>query len=119
MAWGRIVAGSLLLEIVLIIVFVPLLSLYTVPALSPYIAAGCFVFGFLAGRWTVKKVRSNHLMHGLLVGILATAIYIALCAVSPDGLAAVVAGYGTVMFVLGNAMRIVGCMAGAGWRKGA
>lgn len=119
MAWGRIIAGALLLEIVLFIVFIPLLSSYTIPELSPYISAGCFVFGFLAGRWTVKKVAANHLMHGLLVGIFATAIYIALCAVSPGGVAAVVAGYGTAWFVLGNAMRIVGCIAGSAWRKAA
>jgi hypothetical protein len=119
MAWSRIIAGAFLLEIALIIVFVPLLSLFTVPALSPYIAAGCFVFGILAGQWTVKKVKTNHLMHGLLVGIFATVIYIALCTMSPEGLAAVVAGYGTVMFVLGNALRIVGCMVGSAWGKGA
>jgi hypothetical protein len=49
-----------------------------------------------------------------LIGILATIIYVGLCMTNPDGgIAAVIAMYGPVLFVVGNGLRIVGTTAGA------
>jgi hypothetical protein len=52
-------------------------------------------------------------LNGLLVGVLATAIYIALCMLGPGGLPAAVAVYGAPLYVLLNALRIAGCVVGA------
>jgi hypothetical protein len=110
--WGRIVAGALLLEVALIIVFVPLLSMVDMAILGPVITIGVFVFGFAITYWIVKRVRARHVLHGTLIGVLATAIYILLCVVQPGGIALVIAMYGPVQFFLGNALRILGCAAG-------
>jgi len=71
-------------------------------------------FGFLFGWWVVRKAHSGFLLHGLLVGVLATCLYLALIsALLPGGIAADAANYGMLLFILFNAFRIVGCVAGS------
>lgn len=111
--WGRIVAGAFLLELALIIAFVPLMSVMGLPRLIPFIVAGCFVFGFACGWWVARKLRGRQVFHATAAGILATAIYLGLGVLNPEGgLRAVVEGYGPVTFALANLMRILGCTAG-------
>ena len=111
--WGRIIAGAFLLELVLMVVFVPLIATFELPRLIPFIVAGVFVFGIAAGWWVTRKLRSRHVFHATAAGILATALYVGLCAFNPDGgLRAVVEGYGATTFVLANLLRILGCTLG-------
>jgi len=111
--WGRIVAGAILLELALIVVFVPLISVVGLPRLIPFVAVGCFVFGFACGWWVARKVRGRQVFHATAAGILATALYLGLGMLNADGgLRAVVDGYGPITFVLANLLRILGCAAG-------
>jgi hypothetical protein len=111
--WGRIVAGAVLLELALIIVFVPLISVVGLDRLIPFVVAGCFVFGFACGWWVARKLRGRQVFHATAAGILATALYLGLGVFNPEGgLRAVVDGYGPVTFVLANLLRILGCAAG-------
>ena len=111
--WGRIIAGAFLLELVLIVVFVPLIASVGLPRLIPFIVAGCFVFGVACGWWVSRKLRARHVFHATAAGILATALYLGLGVLNPEGgLRAVVEGYGPTTFVLGNILRILGCMLG-------
>jgi hypothetical protein len=64
-------------------------------------------------RWLLRQVSSARLLHGALVGILATAMYFGLVFASPDGLAGAVAIYGAPLFYASKGLRIAGCMAGA------
>ena len=109
--WGRIIAGAVLLEVALIAVFVPLLALSDVTVIVRIVPIGTFAFGYLFGWWVVRKVPGRPVLHGTLVGVLATVIYLALIIAQPGGAAPVVAMYGPFLFVLGNALRIVGCAA--------
>ena len=110
--WGRILVGGLLVEIALILVFIPLLSVADITTLMPFIMIGVFVLGFVISWWIVKRVKGRHVLHGTLIGIFATLLYIVLCMAQPDGIAAVVAMYGPTLFVLGQLLRILGCAAG-------
>jgi hypothetical protein len=110
--WGRIIAGAVLLELALIIVFVPLLASFDPKIVVPFVVVGCFVFGVAAGWWTVRKVRGRHVLHATLVGLVATIIYLLLCMSAPGGLAAAAAVYGTLLFILANGLRILGCIVG-------
>ena len=111
--WGRIIVGALLVEIALIIVFIPLLAVADIQTLIPFVVAGVFVFGFAITWCLARKVRSRHVLHGTLIGVIATVLYLLLCMAQPDGgISAVVAMYGPVVFVLANLLRIVGCAAG-------
>jgi len=116
--WGRIVAGAVLLELALGIVFIPLISVVGLDRLIPFIVVGCFVFGFGCGWWVARKLPGRQVFHATAAGILATALYLGLGAFSPDGgLRAIAEMYGPTTFVVANLLRILGCAAG-GYAKG-
>ena len=111
--WGWIVLGAILLEVALIVLFIPMLMFTDVSKIAPFAGIGTFGLGFLISWWIVRKVQGRRVLHGALIGILATIIYVGLCMANPDGIASVVAMYGPVLFVVGNGLRIVGSTAGA------
>jgi len=115
--WGRIVAGAFLLEIALVILFIPLLALVDISALTPYAGIATFGLGYLAGRWVARKAPARRVLHATLAGVLATVIYLGLCMVGPGGLAEAVRIYGMPLFIIGNGLRIVGCAAGGYFYK--
>ena len=115
--WGRIVAGAFLLEIALIVLFIPLLALTDISRLAPYAGMATFGLGYLAGRWIARKVPGRRVQHATLAGVLATVMYLGLCMVGPGGLAEAVRIYGVPLFVFGNGLRIVGCAAGGYFYK--
>ena len=124
--WGRIVIGAVLLEAVLIVAAIPLLGFVANPlapgaqnASGDYtiffvsVAVACFVVGALAGWWVARPLSSQFMLHGALTGIVATAIYLAICSIPPTTIPAVVAAYGPFWFFLANGLRIVGATLGA------
>ena len=124
--WGRIVIGAVLLEAVLIAAAVPLLGFVPNP-LAPgaqnasgnytmffaLVTGACFVVGALLGWWVARPLRFQFILHGALTGIVATAIYLAICSIPPTTIPAVVAAYGPFWFFLANGLRIVGATLGA------
>ena len=126
--WGRIVIGAVLLELVLIAAAVPLLGFVANPfapgaenASGNYtiffvaVAAACFVVGALVGWWVARPLLSQFVLHGALTGIVATAIYLAICSIPPTTIPAVFAAYGPFWFLLANGLRIVGASLGAAY----
>jgi cytochrome c oxidase assembly factor CtaG len=111
--WGRIIAGAFCLELALIILFVPLISVFSIPTLAPFVVAGCFAVGFLVSWLFLRKVPERRPLHGALIGVLATLIYLGLGMFAPGGIGSIIASYGTLLFILANAMRIAGSIAGA------
>jgi len=109
--WLRVVLGAMLLEIVLFAVLVPIgfvnatLFLVTVPI-------GVFGFGYLVTRWLLRKVSTRLVLHGALIGIAATVMYLSLVLAQPGGIAAAITVYGAPLFYFSQAMRIAGCLAG-------
>jgi Sec-independent protein secretion pathway component TatC len=126
--WGRILIGAVLLELVLIAAAVPLLGFVAKP-LAPgaenasgnytiffvAVAAACFVVGALMGWWVARPLLSQFVLHGALTGIVATAIYLAICSIPPTTIPAVFAAYGPFWFLLANGLRIVGASLGAAY----
>jgi len=113
MRWGRIIAGAFLLELLLIIALVPPLQLLGPERVIPFASPAVLIFGFGVAWWILRKVSHRRVLHGALIGTFATAIYLLMCLANPSGLRGVVAMYGTVMFIVGNGLRILGCVAGA------
>jgi hypothetical protein len=111
--WGWIFVCAVLLEVALILLFVPILMYMDVSGIAPYAGIGAFGLGFLVSWWVVRRVPERRILHGALIGIVATIIYVGLCMANPSGIASVVAAYGPVLFVVGNGLRIVGTTAGA------
>src|SRR6185295_4324278 len=107
---GRIIVGGFLLELLLILVLVPPLQLIGPDRVIPWIGPAVAILSFGFAWWFLHKVSYRPVLHGALIGILATAIYILLCFANPDGIGAVVAMYGLFGFIVGNALRISECM---------
>jgi hypothetical protein len=129
--WGRVVGGGILVEAALMVLAVPLLFVMDNPLVAGAagggasndftiffvsVASACFVAGALVGWWVARPLSSARVLHGALTGIIATAIYLAICSVPPNTIAAVIAAYGPFWFFLANGLRIVGSMVGAAYQ---
>ena len=110
--WTRITVGALLLEIVLMVTLVPL-SLISRTVFLIAVPIGVFVFGYLVSWRILRAVPSAPLTHGTLLGIVATAMYMALVMAAPGGFQGAVGTYGAPLFWFCQALRVAGCVAGA------
>lgn len=102
--WGRILLAALLVELVLLAIALPLnmrgarqIALYTIPPAS-LIATYAFTV------WLCKGIASKLVLHGALIGVAGTLMYVALTRGRPE----------PWQYVLANALKIVGGAAG-GW----
>jgi hypothetical protein len=111
--WMRVVAAAFLVELVLVALTIPLLAVVTMQVLVPFVAPLCAVVGFPFGWWAVRKAQSGFVLHGMLVGIVATLIYLGLIFGQAGSLRPAIAVYGPFWFLLANAAKILGCVAGA------
>jgi hypothetical protein len=122
------VIGAVLIEAALVAIAVPLLALVPNPLVAgatgasgdftgffASVAAACFAAGAFFGWWVARPLSSKFVLHGALTGIVATAIYLAICSIPPTTIAAVVAAYGPFWFLVANGLRIVGSGLGAAY----
>lgn len=100
--WGRILLGGLLAEGALILAIVPLgLRLgdkflhYTAPP-------GSFVMCFLGALWACRRIESQFILHGTLVGVVAVLIYVGLTRAQPEPFA----------YIVAHALKLVGGACG-------
>ena len=111
--WIRVIVLAVALEAVLFATLVPLISRLDRTPLMTAIGAGCAIFGFAAGWLVARGLTSGRLLHGLLVGVLATVIYLGINVFQPGGVMAAVTFYGLPLFLGLNGLRIVGCLIGS------
>ena len=110
--WRRVVLGALLLEIALFAVLVPI-SFVNLTLFLTAVPIGTFTFGYFVTRWLLRRLSTRLVLHGALIGAVATVMYFGLVLAQPGGMAAAVAVYGAPLFYFSQAMRIAGCVAGA------
>jgi putative membrane protein (TIGR04086 family) len=82
--WLRILLGGFLAEVLVIALVIPISLLfgkntltYSAPAAS---LLACFVFAL----WVGRRLESRFVLHGVLVGVVATLIYVALTRGGPE-----------------------------------
>lgn len=109
--WIRVILGALLLEIVLLVTLVPISFVNTTLFLIA-VPIGCLVFGYLVTWWILRPVTSRPVLHGALIGVVATAMYLGLVVSQPGGMSSVIAIYGVPFFWILNLLRIAGCVLG-------
>ena len=114
--WIRVGVGALALEVVLFAVLVPI-SFVNQTAFLVAVPVGVFVIALLLTRWLLRPVTRHVLLHGTLIGIVATLLYFGLVAAQPGGLGAALAVYGVPLFWFSQALRVIGCLAGAADRQ--
>jgi len=124
--WGRILGGAFLLEVLLFAVLIPVgltFGMPGVPGATDFtvffiaVPVGCLLAGFAISAWILRRITTHPALHGALLGVTATLLYLALCALQPGGIPAVVAGYGALLFLASQALRIAGCVLGALHRR--
>lgn len=100
--WGWILLGGFLAEAAIIAVVIPLSLwagqeslLYTAPAAS-------FVATFGFGLWVGRKAPQRGVLHGALVGVVATLIYVGMSRGQPQPLA----------YLVAHALKVLGGAAG-------
>jgi putative membrane protein (TIGR04086 family) len=89
--WLRILLGGFLAEVSVIALVIPVSLLFGKQTI-PYTALlgsllGCFLFAL----WVGRRVDSRFVLHGILVGFVATLIYVGLTRGRPEPLAYLVA----------------------------
>ena len=116
--WFRVLLGGLLIEVVLAIVLIGGFRVAGVDitkgvstASALIIGVGCFAAAFLIVLWLGRGIQSQLVLHGFLMGLVATLIYIGLVAGSGQ-MSAALAAYGPATFVTVNAVRLVGAVLG-------
>ena len=110
--WLRIVAGGFLAEAVLIGIAIPVGLKFGQHPLLWIAPAGSLVLCFIFGWWAARGAGSRFALHGLLVGMVAMLIYLALTRLQAE----------PWEYVAAHALKLLGGAAGgvvAGRRKSA
>ena len=86
MNWKRAILGGILAELVLIVLFVPVAFAVGFdrladpnnlpPGVLALVIVGSFVTTFLLMQWVGRRVTSRFVLHGVVVGLAAFAVYI-------------------------------------------
>ena len=100
--WGRILLAALLMELVLFAIAIPLnlggqrnVALYVVPP-----AALLATFAFT--MWLGRGIASRLVLHGVLIGVVGTLMYVGLTRGRPE----------PWQYIVANALKVVGGAAG-------
>jgi hypothetical protein len=107
--WGRILLGGLYSELAIFAVFIPLQSVFgdvvmnVVPVLA---AAVAFVFGW----WAAKGAHDRHVLHGALVAVAASLMWIGLVLGSGGQWSEI-----PVLYHVTHGLRLIGGAAGGWW----
>jgi hypothetical protein len=82
--WGRVVLAAFLMEVVLVGVAVPLFLsgagrtlVYVIPPLA-------LIATYAVTVWLGRGIKTNFVLHGVLIGIVGTLMYIALTRAQPE-----------------------------------
>ena len=109
--WLRVVIAAFLVEVGLLVTGVPLLLLIGHIVLKTVVPVLCVVVPFVVAWLATRKLPHARVLHGALIGIIATAMYFVLVVVQGP-IAEASAAYGLPLFIGVNALRIVSAAAG-------
>jgi hypothetical protein len=109
--WARVVIAALLVEVGLVVTALPFVPLIGDQAFFVVVPIACVVVPFVVVWLATRKLGSGHVVHGLLIGVVATLMYFALV-IGTSSIAEAAATYGTSLFVIVNALRLLSAVAG-------
>jgi len=100
--WMRILVGGFVSELALLVVFIAVTALLG-EAPGVYTAVGgSFVMPFLFGFLTARKVETNFVLHGVMVGVVGILIYLGLTRFGPEPL----------LYIVAHGLKLVGGASG-------
>ena len=109
--WLRVVIAAFVVEVGLFAIGVPFLLLIGDVVLMTVVPVLCVVVPFVVAWFATRKLPDARVVHGALIGVVATAMYFVLVVVTAS-IAEAVAEYGLPLFIVVNALRIVSATAG-------
>ena len=89
--WGWILLGGFLAELLVFVIVIPLTFVAGRNSLVYSAPIASFVATFAFGFWVALKAPQRRVLHGLLVGVIAIAIYVGLTRGKPEPIAYIVA----------------------------
>jgi len=82
--WGRVLLAAFLMELVLFAIAVPLylsgagrVNFYVVPPAA-------LIATFAVTMWLGRGIKANFVLHGILIGVVGTLMYVALTRAQPE-----------------------------------
>jgi hypothetical protein len=116
--WIRVLLGGFLIEVVLAVVLIGGFAAAGVDltkgistSSAVIIGFGCFFGAFAVVWWLTRRIESGVVLHGFLMGLVATLLYVGTVA-GAGQMASALAGYGPATFVIVNGLRLVGAVMG-------
>lgn len=116
--WPRVLLGGFLIEVVLAVVLIGGFAAAGVDIATGVsmmsaliIGVGCFATGFLIVLWLGREIQGHLVLHGFLMGLVATLLYVGLV-VGSGQMSSALAAYGPLTFAVVNAARLAGALAG-------
>jgi hypothetical protein len=105
------VIAAFLVEVGLVVTTVPFVPLFGDQVFFVAVPIACIVVPFVVVFFATRKLVDAHVLHGLLIGIVATLMYFALV-IGTGSIAEAAAAYGTPLFVCVNGLRVLSAVAG-------
>jgi hypothetical protein len=93
MRWGWILIGGFLAEILVFLIVIPWSVLAGRASLAYSAPLASFVATFAFGLWVALRAGQRFVLHGLFVGVVATAIYVGITLGRPEPVAYVIAHF--------------------------
>lgn len=100
--WLRVLIGGFLAEVSVIVLVIPVALAYGQHALLYVAPAASLVMCFLFALWVGRGVDSRFVLHGTLVGVVATLLYVGLTLARPE----------PIPYLIAHVLKILGGAAG-------
>lgn len=100
--WGRILLAAFLMELVLVAIAIPLTLSGADGALNYVIPPASFVATFAITVWLGRRFTSRPVLHGVLIGVAGSLMYVALTRAAPE----------PWPYLLAHALKVAGGAAG-------
>lgn len=111
--WLRVLIAALLVEVGLGVIALPFLAVLSEQVVFQVIVpAACLIVPFVVAHFATRPLPAARMLHGWLIGVVATALYFGLV-LGASSLEEAAASYGVPLFIVVNLLRIVSAAAGA------
>lgn len=100
--WGWILIGGFVAELAIIVTVIPLSLVAGRESLLYGAPIASLVATFIFGLWIARKTPQRQILHGALVGVVATLIYVGMSLGQPE----------PVAYLVAHALKVLGGAAG-------
>jgi hypothetical protein len=100
--WGRVVLAAFLMELVLFAIAAPLFLSGAGRVLVYVVPPAALIATFAVTVWLGRRIKANFVLHGVLIGVVGTLMYVGLTRAQPE----------PWQYWLAHALKVVGGAAG-------